>query len=133
MNIDFNAAFDAGLTEEQIMEMMKDSLNKAKDERAQKEAAKRAEEEKKAAEQRAKDKSEEYKAEGRAYLINALIAYSVAFGLEEEDTEWSDEDIAEAEAFIKRLEAMAPLYIQMYKMKNELDEDFFGGLGLGGL
>lgn len=122
MNIDFNAAFDAGMTEEDIKSMMENALASAMEERKAQEAARLEEEQKKAT---ARDK-EELKAEARAYLINAVVAYSEAFDLI--DDSWDEEDIAELEALIIRMEQMAPMYIKLAEMQEKLDEDFFGNL-----
>lgn len=122
MNIDINAAFDAGMTEEDIKEMMERALESAMEERKAQEAARLEEERKKAT---ARDK-EALKAEARAYLINAVIAYSEAFDLI--DDSWDEEDVAELEALIIRLEQMAPMYIKLAEMQDKLDEDFFGNL-----
>lgn len=122
MNIDINAAFDAGMTEADIKEMMERALESAMEERKAQEAARLEEERKKAT---ARDK-EALKAEARAYLINAVIAYSEAFDLI--DDSWDEEDVAELEALIIRLEQMAPMYIKLAEMQDKLDEDFFGNL-----
>lgn len=107
-----------GASEEEIQE----ALNKIKAEKARQEAALRANQE---------DEKEALKAEGRAYLINALIAYSSAFDLLSDGEVWSDEDVAKAEELIKRLEELAPMYIKLYEIQSKFDEDFFGNLGLG--
>lgn len=107
-----------GASEEEIQE----ALNKIKAEKARQEAALRAN-------QKAQDEKEALKAEGRAYLINAIIAYSSAFDLNDEG--WDDEEVAQLEETIKRLEELAPIYIKMYEMQNKFDEDFLGSFGLG--
>lgn len=131
MNIDFNAAFDAGLTKEQIMEMMQDSLHKAMEEREKAEQERKAAEEKKLKEDRIQASKEELKREARAYAINALICYSYAFDLLDEDVEWDDEDINKAEDMLKKIEDMIPLYIKLAQMQDDMDNmfgiDFFGG------
>ena len=80
------------------------------------------------AEQNKRNDKEALKAEGRAYLINALISYCSAFGLLDEE-EWGQEEIDRAEAAIKRIEEMVPLYIKLAEMQGEFDK----GLGLGGI
>ena len=107
-----------GASEEEIQE----ALNQIKAEKARQEAALRAN-------QREQDEKEAIKAEGRAYLINAIIAYSSAFDLD--DKGWDEEEVAQLEEMIKRLEELAPIYIKMYEMQSKFDEDFFGNLGLG--
>ena len=131
MNIDFNAAFDAGLTKEQIMEMMQDSLHRAMAEREKAEQERKAAEEKKLKEDKIKASKEELKREARAYAINALICYSHAFDLLDEDAEWDDEDITKAEDMLKKIEDMIPLYIKLAQMQGDMDDmfglEFFGG------
>lgn len=134
MNIDFNAAFDAGLTDEEIMNMMQKQMQEAKEKRqAEIEAKAKVEQEKTSREARSAAK-EELKAEGRAYAINALICYSQAFDLLEDDEEWNDEDVAKAEEMLKKVEDMIPLYIKLAEMQGEMDKhfgldgDFFKGM-----
>ena len=131
MNIDFNAAFEAGLTEEQIMEMMQDSLKKAIGERVKAEQERKAAEERKIKENKDKAHKEELKREARAYAINALICYSQAFDLLNDGEEWDDEDVAKAEDMLKKIEDMIPLYIKLAQMQDDMDGmlglDFFGG------
>ena len=134
MNIDFNAAFDAGLTDEDIMNMMQKQMQEVKEKRqAEIEAKAKIEQEKANKEARSAAK-EELKAEGRAHLINALICYSQAFDLLEDGEEWEQEDVDEAEELIKKLEDMAPMYIKLAKMHGDLDKhfgldnDFFKGM-----
>ena len=107
-----------GASEEEIQE----ALNKIKAEKARQEAALRAN-------QKAQDEKEAFKAEGRAYLINAIIAYSSAFDLD--NGGWDEEEVAQLEEMIKRLEELAPMYIKMYEMQSKFDEDFFESFGLG--
>lgn len=134
MNIDFNAAFDAGMTDEDIMEMMQRQLQEAKNKReAEIETQARLEQEKKNREARLAAK-EELKAEGRAHLINAFICYSQAFDLLEDGEEWEQEDVDKAEELIKKLEDMIPMYIKLVEMQGDLDKhfgldsDFFKGM-----
>lgn len=112
-----------GASEEEIQK----ALDQIKAEKARQEAALRAEQEKK----QTSAEKEALKAEGRAYLINAIIAYSSAFDLD--DGGWDEEEVAQLEEMIKRLEELAPMYIKMYEMQNKFDEDFFGSFGLGRL
>lgn len=72
----------------------------------------------------AKDSKEALKAEGRAYLINALIAYSQAFDLLDEDEGWGQEEVDKAEEAIKKLEEMIPLYIKLAEMQGDMDKHF---------
>ena len=117
MNIDFKAAFDAGMTEEDIKNMMERALASAMEERKAQEAARLEEERKKAT---ARDK-EVLKAEGRAYLINAVIAYVEAFDLLDEGEVIDDELVAEIEEHIMKLEAMIPLWKRMHEIQEEFD------------
>lgn len=117
-----------GASEEEIQK----ALDQIKAEKARQEAALRAN-------QKTQDDKEALKAEGRAYAINALIAYSAAFDLLSEGETWDEEDIAKAEDMLKKLEEMIPLYIQLGRLQGEMDKklgiedlDNFG-FGLGGL
>lgn len=134
MNIDFNAAFEGGMTKEDIKEMMERQLAQAENEYKERKAAEEAackEAELKALQSKEK---EALKAEGRAYLINALIAYSEAFDLLDEGETWDEEDVAKAEEAIKKFEEMVPMYIKLAEMQNELrmgnidPDSFFKGL-----
>ena len=111
-----------GASEEEIQE----ALNQIKAEKARQEAALRAEQEK----SETSAEKEALKAEGRAYLINALIAYSTAFGLLEEGESWDEEEVAKAEESIKKLEEMIPVYLKLYEIQKDFDKNMFGGLGL---
>lgn len=117
-----------GASEEEIQK----ALNQIKAEKARQEAALRAS-------QKIQDKKEALKAEGRAYAINALIAYSEAFDLLSEGETWDEEDITKAEDMLKKLEEMIPLYIQLGRLQGEMDKKFGiedldnFGFGLGGL
>ena len=82
-----------------------------------------------------KSESNALKAEARAYLINALLAYGEAFGLltHEEIEEMDEEDIKELEAYLIQIEAFIPLMIKMGEMKEEMkdfkiDPDMLGQL-----
>lgn len=115
-----------GASEEEIAA----ALRAIYDEKRKQEEALRAKEQ---AQKESKEK-EALKAEGRAYLINALIAYSKAFDLLEEGETWDEEDVAKAEEAIKKLEEMVPMYIKLAEMQNELrmgdidPDSFFKGL-----
>lgn len=110
-----------GASEEEIAAAMA----KIKAEKTRQEAALRAQKEK---EQVNEDK-EALKAEGRAYLINALICYSKAFDLDDED--WDQEDVDQLEALLIKIEDMIPMYIEIMEKQNELN-DLGLGFGLGG-
>lgn len=125
MNIDFNAAFEGGMTKQDIEEMLARQLEAAENEYNEKKAAK-------AKEDKASTK-EQLKAEGRAYAINALVCYSEAFDLLNDGEAWDDEDIARLEQALIKLEDMIPVYIKLAKMQGEMDKLFGDGdLGLGG-
>ena len=118
MNIEdmiFNGASD---------EEIQKALDQIKAEKAKQEEALRAEEKRKAESAQKAQRKEALKAEARAYLLNALIAYSSAFDLTDE--EWTEEEVARAEVLIKRLEQAAPMYIKMYELQSKLDQDIFG-------
>lgn len=94
-----------------------EALNQIKAEKARQEEALRQS-------KTAKDSKEALKAEGRTYLINALIAYSQAFDLLDEDEEWGQEEVDKAEEAIKKLEEMIPLYIKLAEMQGDMDKHF---------
>ena len=64
------------------------------------------------------DKKERLKAEARAHIINAMIAYSEAFDLLDEGEEWDDEMVTKAEGLIKEYEQMIPMYMAFAKAIN---------------
>ena len=130
MNIDFNAAFNAGMSEADIKDMMERALQSAIEERKAQEEQRLKEEEMKAAAQKASNDKEALKAEGRAYLINAVLAYSEAFDLLNEDETWEQEDIDKMEQLLVKVEDMIPMYIKLAQMQDKLNEDF-GGMGFG--
>jgi len=94
-----------------------EALNQIKAEKARQEEALRQNKENKSA-------KEALKAEGRAYLINALMCYSQAFDLLDEDEEWGQEEVDRAEEVIKKLEDMIPLYIKLAEMQGDMDKHF---------
>jgi hypothetical protein len=110
-----------GASEEEIAAAMA----KIKAEKVKQEAALRAQKEK----EQADEDKEALKAEGRAYIINAIIAYSKAFDLEDED--WDQEDVDQLEALLIKIEDMIPMYKEIMEKQNELNDLGFG-FGLGG-
>lgn len=132
MNIDFNAAFDAGMNSEDIKRMMEKQLKDA--ETAYIEKKTKEEEARLAKEKEAKTsaKNEKLKAEARAHAINAMIAYSEAFDLLDEDETWEQEDIDKMEKMLIQMENMIPLYIKMAQMQEDMEKNFGFGLGFGG-
>jgi hypothetical protein len=121
-----------GASEEEIEKALADiRAEKARHEEAVRAEVAAREAQAKAAEETKKNK-EALKAEGRAYLINAIIAYSEAFDLLDEDESWDEESIAELEKTIMKTEQMIPLYMKMFDIQKKFDEMDFGGLGLGG-
>ena len=109
-----------GASEEEINE----ALNQIKAEKARQEEALRQS-------QIAKNSKEALKAEARAYTINALVAYTEAFDLLGEGETIDDEDVAELEKLLIKIENMIPVYFKLFQMNEDLEEDF--GFGLGGL
>lgn len=132
MNIDFNAAFDAGMNSEDIKRMMEKQLKDAEtayvEKKAKEEEARLAKEK----ETQTSAKNERLKAEARAHAINAMIAYTEAFGLLGEDEEWDQEDIDKMEKMLIQLENMIPMYIKMAQMQEDIEKNFGFGLGFGG-
>lgn len=121
MNIDFNAEFEAGKTREEILAMIDKQLKEAELKRAAELA--RQEQEKKEA-----DEKKLLKAEARAYLINAILAYAEAFDLLPEGETFDDEAVREIEKLILEMEAVMPRYVKMIEAMREL-EDETGGEG----
>lgn len=123
--IDINKLISEGASDDVILKAIES--NKAE---------KRALDQKKKAELEREAKSKEkenLKAEARAYVINALIAYSEAFDLLDEDETWEQEDIDKMERLLIKVEDMIPMYIKLAQMQDKLNEDFGGmGFGLGG-
>lgn len=133
MNIDFNAAFEGGMSREDIEEMFKRQMDMAENEYKEKKAAEALKaREAKIKAQKASAK-EELKAEARAHAINAIIAYAEAFDLLQEDETWDEEDIARAEDMLKKVEETIPLYIKIIQLQDQMNKDFGDeSLGLGG-
>lgn len=128
MNIDFNAALDAGMSPENIMKMVEKQLKETEIKRQEEKEAKiKEEQERKDREARSATK-EQFKIEGRAYAINALIAYSYAFDLIDEDEDFKQEDVNRLEELLKKIEDMIPLYIKMIELQDKFDNDLFKGL-----
>lgn len=100
MNIDFNAAFEEGMTSEEII----DQLHKAQIEYQKK--------------QEEVDKSSA-RAEARAYLINAIVTYDEAFNITGE--KWDQEDLKDLENVIIEVEKKIPFLLQMYKLKEKME------------
>ena len=120
--IDINKLISEGASDDVILKAIES--NKAE---------KRALDQKKQAELEREAKSKEkdnLKAEARAYVINALIAYSEAFDLLDEDETWEQEDIDKMERLLIKVEDMIPMYIKLAQMQDKLNEDF-GGMGFG--
>ena len=106
-----------GKTQEEIFEIFKQESKNAREAIAKEEAAAR--------EAEAKAKESEAKAallnEARAYLINAIVAYSQAFA---PDIDYSDEDIAELETMLKNSEAELEAMFHMTKTMTNLCDVF---------
>jgi hypothetical protein len=133
MNIDFNAAFEGGMTKKDIEEMLARQLEQAENEYNAKKAAEALRAREAEAKKNKASAKEKLKAEARAHAINAMIAYAEAFDLLPEDETWDDEDIAKAEDLLIKVEEMIPLYIKMGQLQGEMDKLFDeGDLGLGG-
>ena len=122
MNIDFNAAFKAGMSEEEIRASIDKAIANARKEAEQELLKAKQEQEKKVTD---KDMR---KAEARAYMINAIIAYSEAFDMEDE---FDQDDIDKLEELLIKVEDMIPMYMQLMEKYEELG-DLGLGFGLGG-
>lgn len=121
MNIDFNAALEAGMSSEDLRKIVQDAVNDVMNEFEKQKAAKDA------AAQKKFDEKESLKAEARAYVVNAFICYAEAFDLLDEGEEFSAEEIAEMEAMIIKFEKMIPIYLNLLKLEED-DEGETGGL-----
>ena len=125
MDINFDRAIENGASEQELLEAMRNALEKQKAEyEAQIHAAAERHTEKKG-----KDK-EALKAEARAYAINALLAYTEAFDLLPEGETINDEDAAKLEQLLIKVENMIPVYFKLFQMHEDLEEEF--GFGLAG-
>ena len=125
MNIDFTDAFEKGMSEQEALEMVqricREEQEKAEATIKAQAAAHRA--------KKTKDDKETLKAEARAYIINALLAYIEAFDLLPEGETMDDEDVAELEKLLIKVEDMIPMYVKLIQMNEDLDKEFgFGGL-----
>ena len=122
--IDINKLISEGASDDVILR----AIASNKEEKRALDQKKKAELEREA---KLKEKEKEnLKAEARAYVINALIAYSEAFDLLNEGETWDQEDVDKMESLLIKVEDMIPMYIKLAKMQDDLDKNF--GLGLGG-
>lgn len=126
MNIDFNAALEAGMSREDLMKIVQDAVSGVMNDFEKQKAAKDA-----AAQKKVADK-EALKAEARAYVVNALICYAEAFDLLDEGEEFSAEEIAEMEAMIIKFEKMIPIYLNLLKLEEDDEGEADGLFGLFG-
>ena len=129
MNIDLNAAFEAGMSEEDVKAMVEREMAQAKQKHEEKMAAERAAKEAAAKQMAASVEKEQLKGEARAHLINAVIVYTKAFDLLDEGEEITDEDVARLEAELIKLEELIPMLIKLH----DLGMDSGGLMGLFGL
>ena len=129
MNIDLNAAFEAGMSEEDVKAMVECEMKRAKQEYEEKKAAERAAKEAAAKKMAANVEKEQLKGEARAHLINAVVAYTKAFDLLDEGEELTDEDVAKLEAELIKFEEMIPMLIKL----RDIGMDPEGLMGLFGL
>lgn len=126
MNIDFNAALEAGMSSEDLMKIVQDAVSDVLNDFEKQKAAKEA-----AAQKKVADK-ESLKAEARAYVVNALICYAEAFDLLDEGEEFSAEEIADMEAMLIKFEKMIPVYLNLLKLSENDEEETDGFFGLFG-
>ena len=127
MNIDFNAALEAGMSSEDLMKIVQDAVSSVMNDFEKQKAAKDA-----AAQKKINDK-EMLKAEARAYVVNALICYAEAFDLLDEGEEFSAEEIAEMEAMLIKFEKMIPVYLNLLKLSEDNEGNDGDATGLFGL
>lgn len=125
-----------GATPEEINAAMQEIyLEKEREDKARAEKEARL---KKLTEARAEEdaRKEALKREARACLINAILAYNEAFNLMPESEEL-EKDIESLEQLIIKMEDMIPLYYQIAKLQDEIneigkDDENFGLFGFGG-
>lgn len=132
-----------GATPEEINAAMqeiyleKEREDKARAEKEQEAFLKRLAEKEKAEARAEEDaRKEALKREARACLINAVLAYNEAFNLMPESEEL-EKDIESLEQLIIKMEDMIPLYYQIAKLQDEIneigkDDENFGLFGFGG-
>ena len=78
---------------------------------------------------------EELIREARAYAVNAILAYSEAFDLNDGEP-WTEEDVEELEKLLIKIEQMIPMYKKLYEIQKKMgleNMDFGSALGLFGL
>lgn len=121
MNIDLNAAFEAGMSEADIKAMLEAEMAQVKKEYEEKQAAAR--------QIAASVEKEQLKGEARAHLINAVIAYTKVFDLLDEGEELTDEDVAKLEEELIKFEELIPMLIKL----RDIGADPEGLMGLFGL
>lgn len=127
MNIDFNAALEAGMSKEDLMKIVQNAVSDVMNDFEKQKAAKDA------AAQKKVDEKEALKTEARAHAINAIICYTEAFDLLPAGESIDAEDVEALENMLIKLEKMLPLYIQMLNITSDEEfdiSDLFGG-GLG--
>lgn len=78
-------------------------------------------------------KKEALKAEGRAYLINAIICYSTAFDLLSDGYEMDQEELEAVEDLLISFEEVAPLYIKMLGIDKKIKDIMDGNADLDDL
>ena len=124
--ININALIEEGAPEDVIL----DAVRKNREEQAMIEEAKRQAEELKKAESAQKSQMQ-YRAEGRAHLINAILAYDDAFNIFGPDP-LDEDDIKDLEEAIVMMEELIPLYAKMLDVEKKFKDGEFGSFGLGG-
>lgn len=129
MNIDFTDAFEKGMSEQEALEMVQRICREEQEKAEAKIKAQAAAHRAKAEAKKTEDEKEALKAEARAHAVNAILAYIEAFDLLPEDETMDDEDVAELEQFLIKVENMIPVYFKLFQMHEDLEE----GFGLGGL
>ena len=122
--IDINALFEQGAPEDVIADAVQKNIKEKaliEETKRQAEALRKAQSEKKT--------QLDYRKEGRAYLINALLAYDDAFNLFGPDP-LDDDEIKELEKAIIKLEEMIPMYAKLLDLEKGVQRGDFGDLRL---
>ena len=94
------------------------ALNKIYAEKQKQEEALRAQREK----ENDIKRIEALKSEGRAYLVNAIMAYGTAFGLIPVDYDLTQEELNEVEQVLIEYEKMIPLYVKLLGIDKKIEK-----------
>lgn len=117
--MNFYDMMKSGMSEAEVMKAIQEELTSAKLAIAQDEEKARAAEEAKVKAQEHEASIAALKAEARAHIVNAILAYADAFEL---DFSPAEEDLKEFEETIIEMEGQITALIPMLKSLNELEK-----------